>query len=105
MNKHFFSDQIIEFHKEIAKNNFQTYAIGLKEVWELKKENTHPGKVFHSIGWPLPNDTYGGSFIYHMEDSLASKTLDSLEVKSEPLQEVLDSLIIESSPILPDSTR
>ena len=55
-----------------SKNNFQTYAIGLKEVWELKKENTHPGKVFHSIGWPLPNDTYGGSFIYHMEDSLAS---------------------------------
>ena len=40
-----------------------------------------------------------------MEDSLASQTLDSLEIKPEPLKEVLDSLIIESSPILPDSTR
>ena len=40
-----------------------------------------------------------------MEDSLASQALDSLEIKSEPPQEILDSLIIESSPILPDSTR
>ncbi|MGI9338368.1 MAG: 4Fe-4S dicluster domain-containing protein, partial [Gammaproteobacteria bacterium] len=42
----------------------QTYAIGIKELWEVP--NNNPGEVLHTIGWPLPADTYGGSFLYHL---------------------------------------
>ncbi|MFT7144058.1 MAG: electron-transferring-flavoprotein dehydrogenase [Alphaproteobacteria bacterium] len=47
----------------------QTYALGIKEVWEITPENHQEGAVMHSIGWPLKNDTYGGSFVYHMSDN------------------------------------
>ena len=43
----------------------QTYAIGIKEVWEVSDKVHQEGLVWHSIGWPLPSDTYGGSFVYH----------------------------------------
>ena len=46
----------------------QTYAIGIKELWEVRAEQHHPGLVVHSIGWPLDAATYGGSFLYHLED-------------------------------------
>ena len=46
-----------------------TYALGLKEIWEIKPENHQLGKTLHTIGWPLKSDTYGGSFLYHMEDN------------------------------------
>lgn len=44
----------------------QTYALGIKEVWQVKKELHQPGKVVHTVGWPLDHKTYGGSFIYHL---------------------------------------
>jgi electron-transferring-flavoprotein dehydrogenase len=47
----------------------QTYGIGLKELWEVKPENHHPGQVIHTVGWPLDSQTYGGSFSYHLEDN------------------------------------
>ncbi len=46
----------------------QTYAIGVKELWEVALERHQPGLVVHTIGWPLDSATYGGSFIYHLED-------------------------------------
>ena len=46
----------------------QVYGIGLKELWEVKPEKHVPGLVVHSAGWPLDNDTYGGSFLYHQEN-------------------------------------
>ncbi len=48
----------------------QTYALGIKELWEIPTELHQPGKVMHSIGWPLPSDTYGGSFAYHFANNL-----------------------------------
>ncbi len=48
----------------------QTYAIGLKELWEVPKEKHQPGLVLHTIGWPLDYRTYGGSFLYHYGDNL-----------------------------------
>src|SRR5258705_3147892 len=45
----------------------QVYGIGLKELWEVKAEKHVPGLVVHTAGWPLENDTYGGSFLYHLE--------------------------------------
>ncbi len=46
----------------------QTYAIGVKELWEVEPSRHQPGLVVHTIGWPLDSFTYGGSFIYHLED-------------------------------------
>jgi electron-transferring-flavoprotein dehydrogenase len=46
----------------------QTYAIGLKELWEVAAERHRPGLVVHTVGWPLDRTTYGGSFLYHLED-------------------------------------
>ncbi len=50
----------------------QTYGIGLKEIWEIKPENHQPGEILHTIGWPLDSKTYGGSFLYHLEDNQVS---------------------------------
>lgn len=49
----------------------QVYGIGLKELWELQPGQHVPGMVMHGGGWPLTNDTYGGSFIYHLENNQA----------------------------------
>jgi len=46
----------------------QTYAIGVKELWEVEPSRHQPGLVVHTIGWPLDRGTYGGSFLYHLED-------------------------------------
>ena len=50
----------------------QTYGIGIKELWEVKPERHEPGLVVHTAGWPLETDTYGGSFMYHLEDNLVA---------------------------------
>jgi electron-transferring-flavoprotein dehydrogenase len=47
----------------------QTYGIGIKEIWQVAPEKHSQGRVEHSIGWPMDNSTYGGSFIYHLEDN------------------------------------
>ncbi len=47
----------------------QVYGIGLKELWEIKPELHQPGLVVHTAGWPLGSDTYGGSFLYHLENN------------------------------------
>jgi len=47
----------------------QVYGIGLKELWEVKPEQHKPGLVVHTAGWPLDTDTYGGSFLYHLENN------------------------------------
>ena len=50
----------------------QTYAIGIKELWELAPNRHQPGLVVHTIGWPLDSGTYGGSFLYHLEGGQAA---------------------------------
>ena len=47
----------------------QTYGIGIKELWEIDPAKHQPGLVIHTAGWPLDNATYGGSFLYHLEDN------------------------------------
>ncbi|MDI9819831.1 electron transfer flavoprotein-ubiquinone oxidoreductase [Tatlockia sp. PL877] len=44
----------------------QTYGLGIKEIWQVQPEKHQAGKVIHTVGWPLDNSTYGGSFIYHL---------------------------------------
>jgi len=47
----------------------QTYGIGIKELWEVKPEQHRLGQVVHTVGWPLDRKTYGGSFLYHLENN------------------------------------
>lgn len=54
--------------REKGQGQHQTYALGIKEVWEITADKHHPGSVLHTIGWPLDPKTYGGSFLYHMKD-------------------------------------
>jgi electron-transferring-flavoprotein dehydrogenase len=50
----------------------QKYGIGLKELWEVSPEKHRPGLVQHTLGWPLDNNTGGGSFLYHFGENLVS---------------------------------
>lgn len=47
----------------------QTYGIGLKELWDIPAEQHQTGLVVHSGGWPMQADTYGGGFLYHLENN------------------------------------
>lgn len=47
----------------------QSYGIGIKELWEIDPKHHKAGLAVHSAGWPLNSDTYGGSFLYHMENN------------------------------------
>ena len=50
----------------------QSYGIGLKELWEIDPAKHQQGLVVHTAGWPLDSETYGGSFLYHLENNLVS---------------------------------
>ncbi|KAI0968229.1 hypothetical protein F4678DRAFT_206816 [Xylaria arbuscula] len=50
----------------------QTYGLGLKEVWEIEPEKFKKGEIVHSLGYPLPSDTYGGAWMYHFGENLVS---------------------------------
>ncbi|KAJ3038194.1 hypothetical protein HK097_003241 [Rhizophlyctis rosea] len=61
-------------HKFNLRENSQpqTYAIGVKEVWELDPSKFEEGLVLHTLGWPMDIHTYGGSFMYHFEENLCA---------------------------------
>ncbi|MWL91937.1 MULTISPECIES: electron transfer flavoprotein-ubiquinone oxidoreductase [Cupriavidus] len=60
--------QVIAKFKLDAGRDPQSYGIGLKELWDIDPAKHKPGLVVHTAGWPLDPATYGGSFLYHMED-------------------------------------
>jgi len=47
----------------------QTFGLGMKELWQVDPAKHKPGTILHSVGWPLDSKTYGGSFLYHLEDN------------------------------------
>jgi electron-transferring-flavoprotein dehydrogenase len=49
--------------------NAQVYSTGVKEVWEMPPGRVEAGRVIHTMGWPLPHETFGGGFIYGMGDT------------------------------------
>lgn len=61
--------QLIEHFQLDADSDPQTYGIGLKELWSVPEGRVTPGLIQHTIGWPLDDQTYGGSFIYHLSDN------------------------------------
>jgi electron-transferring-flavoprotein dehydrogenase len=50
----------------------QTYALGIKELWEIAPDKARPGLVVHTAGWPMDDHSYGGGFLYHLEGGLAT---------------------------------
>lgn len=64
--------QLIERFKLDEGKNPQSYALGIKELWEVDPSQSRPGLVVHTAGWPLDSDTYGGSFLYHLSDNLVA---------------------------------
>lgn len=64
--------QLIQKFKLSEGRDPQTYSLGIKELWEIDPAKHKPGLVVHTAGWPLNNDTYGGSFLYHLENNQVS---------------------------------
>ena len=65
------SKQLIARFKLDADRSAPTFGLGLKELWQLPAGRGKPGLVQHTVGWPLATDTYGGGFIYHLEQDRA----------------------------------
>ena len=65
------SKSLMERFELRKESDPQTYGIGLKELWQLDPAQHQQGLVLHSAGWPMDNRTWGGSFIYHLEDNQA----------------------------------
>lgn len=61
--------QLMERFKLTEGRDPQAYGIGIKELWEIDPAKSRPGLVVHTAGWPLDSDTYGGSFLYHLNDN------------------------------------
>ncbi|VTU17537.1 Electron transfer flavoprotein-ubiquinone oxidoreductase [Variovorax sp. SRS16] len=61
--------QLIAKYKLDEGKDPQSYGIGIKELWEIDPARHEPGLAIHTAGWPLPSDTYGGSFVYHAENN------------------------------------
>ena len=64
--------QLIVRYKLDAGRNAQTYALGVKELWEIAPAKARPGLVVHTAGWPMDAHTYGGGFLYHLQGNLAT---------------------------------
>lgn len=62
--------KLVEKLKLDAGRNPQVYAAGVKEIWEMPKGRVKPGFVMHTLGYPLPDDTFGGGFVYGMQHNL-----------------------------------
>jgi len=59
------SQQAIQRFSLASHCDPQVYGLGIKELWEIDSKKTQPGKIIHSIGWPLSQKVYGGGFLYH----------------------------------------
>ena len=65
----FLTQEIIKKFQLDATSNPQTYGLGIKEIWEIESAKSNPGQVIHTVGWPLDTQTYGGSFLYHLNNN------------------------------------
>jgi electron-transferring-flavoprotein dehydrogenase len=55
--------------QQVGSDNPQIYALGVKEIWETKRPLD---AIVHTLGWPLPTDAFGGSFMYPLEPNLVA---------------------------------
>ena len=60
--------RLVKRFKLDAGSDPQSYSIGIKELWQVDAARVSPGKILHTLGWPADSRTYGGSFVYHMNE-------------------------------------
>jgi electron-transferring-flavoprotein dehydrogenase len=63
------SKQVIERFDLSKGHEPQKFGLGMKEIWEVAPDKHHPGRVTHTMGWPLGGNAGGGSFIYHLDSN------------------------------------
>ncbi len=84
------SKQLIARFQLDADSDPQTYGIGLKELWQVPAGRVEPGKTVHTLGWPLDSATYGGSFIYHLDNDRVAigfvAGLDYIDAEFKPFE-------------------
>jgi len=81
--------------------NPQTYALGVKEVWQVNADKHEAGKVIHTIGWPLDNATYGGSFIYHLsKQRVALGFVVGLDYKNPWINPFAELQVFKTHPLI-----
>jgi electron-transferring-flavoprotein dehydrogenase len=80
--------QLISGYQLDKDRDPQTYGIGLKELWEIDPAKHQQGLVIHTAGWPLDNSTYGGSFLYHLENN---QDADGYVVRSSQAHDIYSS--------------
>ncbi|KAF2396150.1 hypothetical protein EJ06DRAFT_500551 [Trichodelitschia bisporula] len=64
--------QVIRKYDLRRDSQHQTYGLGIKEIWEIQPEKFNKGSITHTMGYPLPSDTYGGGWMYHFGENLVS---------------------------------
>ncbi|UUX97057.1 electron transfer flavoprotein-ubiquinone oxidoreductase [Aquabacterium sp. J223] len=64
--------QLLAKYRLCEGRDVQTWAIGIKELWEVPADKAQPGRVVHTAGWPIEDDTFGGGFLYHLEGNLVT---------------------------------
>lgn len=81
----------------------QTYGLGIKEVWEIPADKHRLGEVIHTVGWPLDQATYGGSFIYHLSaNRVALGLVVGLDYKNTWLNPFLEMQRFKTHPLVSD---
>lgn len=91
-DKGFLSRDLIDKFK--LRDNPQIWSVGVKEVWQLPESKDYSGKVWHTMGYPLVDGTFGGGFVYGMKDHKLTigliASLDSPNPNINPQQRLQD---------------
>jgi electron-transferring-flavoprotein dehydrogenase len=79
--------QLVKKFNLDSESDPQSYSIGIKELWQVKPGTSQPGKIVHTVGWPADNNTYGGSFLYHLDkDRIALGYVSGLDYQDPNYQ-------------------
>jgi electron-transferring-flavoprotein dehydrogenase len=79
------AQRIIERYALARDSEPQKFGLGMKELWEVRPEVHRQGQVTHTLGWPLAQDTGGGSFMYHLEDNLVRSASSFISITRTPI--------------------
>ena len=98
--------QVIARYRLDGGKDPQSYALGIKELWEIDPAKAKPGLVVHTAGWPMDSDTYGGGFLYHLDRQQGHARLRHRPGLPEPLAEpVRGDAALEDAPLDPRAPR
>ncbi|MFA5960138.1 MAG: electron transfer flavoprotein-ubiquinone oxidoreductase [Tatlockia sp.] len=97
------SQTLIQHYRLRDNKHPQTYALGIKEIWQVDPAKHQIGKVIHTVGWPLDHATYGGSFIYHLSNNrVAVGFVVGLDYKNPWLSPFAELQRFKTHPLLRD---